>query len=226
MKKICVSAAFGTGNSMLKLLTMDDKKIDAFGTCHTAWGRHTTINGDRIDVTHLHHLPTLKNKFSPDITAMIWVNQKNLIKICQRIVALEFLYAQNSYDYVFYWTKLKHNSIAGPSWPEFSTKITDYPTFCLDELCKVAHNRVTLWENNDADFDFQIDSNELFGDAEPVTITKWLTAVDCKLDWEFLDQWKTEQTQLFLKYQSLFTWKPGDIDYITELPVDLEKGVW
>ena len=205
---------------------MNDKKIDTFGTCHTAWKRHKTINGDRIDTTHLNDLPTLKNKFSPDITVRICINKKNLIKICQRIVVLEFLYAQDTYDYVFHWTRLKHNTIAGPSWPKFSTEITDYPTFCLDELCKIAHNRCTLWEDDVADFDFQIDSDELFGDSEPVTITKWLTAIDCKLDQEFLDQWKTAQTQLFLKYQSLFTWKPGDIDYITKLPVDLEKGVW
>jgi hypothetical protein len=226
MKNICISASFGSGNSFLRMLTFDKKVIDPAGTCHTAWNQNLTKNGDYINVTHLYDLSVIRSKFSPDITVWLQINKKNLLQICQRIVVLEFLYAKDTYDYVFHWTRKKHDEIAGPNWPVFSTTITDYPGFCLDELCQVAHNRCELWARPNDNFDFQIDSDELFGDSDPVTIKQWLKELNCQLDMDFFNSWKTKQQELFLKYQSLFHWQPEDQHVMTRLQPDPTKGVW
>lgn len=226
MKKICISSAFGTGNSLLKMLTFRDKIIDAHGTCHESWNNNSTINNDYIHAVHLYDWPTIVDKFSPDITVWLHINEKNIKQICQRIVVLEFLYARDTDEYIFCWTRNKHNAIAGPDWPPFSTKINDYPTFCLDELCQVAYNRCSIWTQPNDSFTFQIDSDELFGQAEPVTINRWLSEINCELDLQFFETWKCIQQKLFLDYQSLFTWNPGNNNYMNMITPDSNKGVW
>ena len=188
--------------------------------------KNYTKNGDFIETQHLYDLPTIKKNSSPDITVWVKINKKNSLQICQRIVVLEFLYARDTYDLVFHWTRKKHDEIAGPDWPPFSTTITDYPTWCLNELCQVAYNRCCLWEKSNDDFDFQIDSDELFGNSEPNSIRSWLDSIGCELDLEFLNTWKTLQQELFAKYQCLFTWQPGNNDYMIMLEPNPAQGVW
>jgi hypothetical protein len=226
MKRICISSPFGSGNSVLKMLTMSEKTIDPTGTCHSAWTKNKTINNDQIDVTHHYDLSVIQEIFYPDISVWVHINKKNILDLCQRIVILEFLYAKDTNDYIFCWTRSKHNAIAGPDWPSFSTVITDYPTFCLDELCQVAYNRCVLWTQPNKDFTFQIDSDELFGSAPPVTINQWLASIDCQFDMEFFETWKNKRQQLLQNYQHLFTWRPDDIAYMIELTPDPTMGVW
>lgn len=210
---------------MLQSLTLAEKIFDLHGTCHSAWNKHTTINGDIIHGTHLSDLSTINARFCPDVTVWMYVNRKNLSQLCQRIVVLEFLYARDSNEEGLGWTPNKHNAIAGSSWPPFSTNITDYPTLCLNELCQVAYNRSFRWTHTNNNFTFQIDSDELFGDSAPVTVENWLASINCTLDTDFFQSWKSKQHQLFLKYRELFTWTPDDINYITMLPIAPEKEI-
>ena len=220
MKKILISSAFGSGNSCLKSLTLEHKKMDpTIGTCHTAWHNNITTIGDFIRVCHLYDINIINNTESPDLTVWIQINEKNLVQICQRIVVLDFLYAtdNNWTDYDGAWNLKKHNLLAGPSWPTFSLDINNYPMFCLDEICETAYHRCKNWTKPNSDFIFQIDSDELFGDSEPKSIQQMLTAIGCVFDQNFLSLWKNKQKQTFLKYQHLFNWQPGKIDYMKPL---------
>jgi hypothetical protein len=222
MTRICISAPFGSGNSFLKMLAMPEKIIDPVGTCHSAWTKNKTVNNDEIDVTHQFDISVIQEKFYPDISVWVHINKKNLLDLCQRIVILEFLYAKDTIDYIFCWGRSKHNAIAGPDWPPFSTVITDYPTFCLNELCQVAYNRCVTWTHPNTAFTFQVDSDELFGAAPPTTINQWLSSINCVLDQEFFETWKKRQQQLLQDHRHLFTWQPDDIDYMP----DPNIGVW
>ena len=222
MKKILISSAFGAGNSCLKSLTLENKRMDPeIGTCHDAWDKHTTSAGDYIGVCHLYDINVINAKETSDINVCLQINNKNLIQICQRIVVLDFLYATNkswtTYDGA--WNIKKHATLAGPNWPAFSTNINDYPVFCLDEICETAYHRCKNWIYPNNDFTFQVDSDELFGDSKPTTIQQMLDAIGCTFDQDFLDKWKNKQKQTFLKYKDLFTWSPGAISYMEPIIV-------
>jgi hypothetical protein len=233
MKKIVISGAFGAGFSMLKTLTLLKKDFDKTGiTCHDAWNEkvRTTINNDSILTSHLYDIDNIVKKFRPNITVWLYINKKNILQICQRIVVLEFIYAVDRMPREpgknFGWNQLKHNNLAGKDWPKFSTKITDYPTFCLDELCQDAFNRCEIWTRHNSNFDLEIDSDELFGDSPPVTIQNWLSTVGCVLDQDFLNKWQTVQKKLFHDHCHLFTWNPYINDhYITPIPPEPTTGV-
>ena len=223
MKKILISSAFGSGNSCLKSLTLKNKTMDSeIGTCHDAWNVNTTSCGDSISTSHLYNIDIINTTFSPDITVWIYINDKNLVQICQRIVVLDFLYATNKTwtDHNGAWNINKHITLAGPSWPEFSIHIEEYPTFCLDEICETAYHRCKNWGKSNNNFTFQIDSDELFGDSKPTTIQQMLDAIGCTFDQTFLNKWKIKQKQTFLKYKHLFSWTPGAINYMESIIVD------
>ena len=205
VKRIFISGAHGAGCSLIKSLATGVKIINPnIGTCHESWNHELTQNGDLIEFQHYHNTKS-------DILVWFKVNEKNLTHICQRIVVLDFMYAddpiwvKNDWS----WTKEKHARIAGPDWPDYSNKITDYPQWCLDELCEVAYNRTKPWTIIDTRYHLVIDSDELFGNSPPDSLTAFFNSINCKLDFEFLSTWKNNIQQQYAANAHLFSWKPG-----------------
>lgn len=217
MSNILISAPFGLGSACLKTLTLANKNMDQnIGTCHDSWHITNTVHGDTILARHTPNIKDAEANLNMQFDMTVWmrINEKNLEQICQRIVVLDFLYSD---DPGFVndggaWNIDKHNRIKGDTWPEFSKNITDYPQWCLDEICQTAYYRCEPWVSDNNKFDFQIDSDELFGDAEPVTIKTWLGALGCEFDVEFLNQWKAKQRDTYLKYKDLFGWHNGKLN--------------
>jgi hypothetical protein len=217
MKNISIYSAYGSGNSFLKSLTLENRRMDpVIGTCHDSWTSNITSAGGTVNVYHFYNIDSAKKQNANDITVLLRINEKNIVQICQRIVVLDFLYANDTsltaHDGA--WNIKKHNALAGPDWPKFSTNINDYPEFCLNEICQSAYHRCENWTYPNNNFTFQIDSDELFGESDPIIIQEMLDDIGCTLDKVFLDNWKKKQKQTFLQYRHMFSWQPGMIDYM------------
>ena len=211
MRTVFLSGAHGSGCSFIKSLAVGKCQIDStVGTCHESWNYEQTPLGDRIVFDHWYSQQAITAKWNPDLTIWLKINTDNLLYLCRRIVILDFVYTADCtwIDRDWCWTPAKHNRIAGPDWPKYSTNITDYPQWCLDEMCQVAYERSMPWLLDNPRFDFTVDSNELFGTAEPATLTQCLTELGSALDDEFLKQWQTKNQEIYNQYRHLFSWTP------------------
>jgi hypothetical protein len=212
MKTIFISGAHGSGCSLIKSMAVQSHAIDfTVGTCHESWNYEQTIRGDRIIFDHYYSYQYIKQHWNPDILVWVRVNKKNITQLCHRIVMLDFLYTADSswIQKDWCWTQQKHDRIAGPDWPAYSITITDYPQWCLDEMCQVAYDRSYAWMGENVYSDYTIDSDELFGSAEPVSLSWCLHELGCSIDLNFLKTWQKTNTEIYNQYQSLFSWTPN-----------------
>ena len=209
--KIMISATKGAGMSLIRGLLTNNVHVDTlYGTCHQSW--ETPNHESKHTVWSSHdHGANFEGDIVPDITVGIWINSKNLIQICQRLVIVDFQYAQDATWQAkqWAWHKGKHDQLAGPDWPPYSTDITKYPEWCRNEMCQVAYNRSKYWTHSDLPYDYIIDSDELFGDSNPVTLQKLFNAVDMPLDLDTIRLWKNKNNQINWECSHLFTWQPG-----------------
>jgi len=188
MKTIFLSGAHGSGCSFIKSqATGVDIISPETGTCHESWKYARTQNNDKIMFFHYSNLDYIQSTYKPDVTVWLHINANNIEKLCQRIVVLDFLLPHD-----WAWTPEKHNILAGPDWPEYSNNIKNYPAWCLHELIQVAYDRSSAWMQKNNNFDYIIDSDELFGSSPPVTLEKFLHGVNCKINIDFLIKWKTK----------------------------------
>lgn len=107
------------------------------------------------------------------------------------------------------WTEDKHNRLQGPSWPPYSRVITDYPQWCLDEMCQVAYDRSKAWTKISKYATYSIDTDELFGSSDPHTLSDTLESLNCSVDKDFLSQWKIKNNKIYEEYKNLFSWTPN-----------------
>lgn len=227
MTHIAISAAFGSGNSVLKSLAQTQRDIDpATGTCHAAWLNTRTVQGDRIDHTHLSQPDLIQQQLGANQLVWLHIAPQNVQQIVQRIVSLEFLAAAQEPRPGWAWTPEKHQNLAGPEWPHYSTQLTHYTADQRNELCQAAWHRIQPWLACPDQVDYCIDSRELFEPVEPSTIQQWLAAHDIALDREFLRCWQARQHQLYLTNQHLFDWQPGLYDYMQPGTVDAQVGIY
>jgi len=211
MKTIFISGAHGSGCSLIKSLAVQSKIIDPnLGTCHESWKYEQTSAGDRIVFDHYYSYQHIKQHWNPDIVIWLQINKNNITQLCHRIVILDFLYTTDPVwiQKDWCWTQEKHNRIAGPSWPAYSKIITDYPQWCLDEMCQVAYDRSQAWLGLNPHCDYVIDSDELFGSSDPITLSLCLKELGCLIDLEFLHSWQEKTKQLYSQYRDLFSWTP------------------
>lgn len=211
MTNIFISGAHGSGCSLIKSLATSSKIIDyKYGTCHESWTSDFTMNRDRIIFNHQPSYKTIKEIWNPDIIIWLHVNKKNITRLCRRIVILDFLYT-NDHNWVekdWCWTKKKHDTLAGPDWPAYSTILSNYPQWCLDEMCQVAYDRSKPWMTASKHATYVIDSDELFGLAPPTTLSNTLESLNCTVDKDFLSQWKIKNNEIYEEYKNLFSWTP------------------
>jgi hypothetical protein len=209
MKTIFISGAHGSGCSLIKSMAVQSYKIDsAVGTCHESWNYEQTTHGDRIIFDHYYSYQYIKQQWNPDIVVWVQINKNNIAQLCHRIVMLDFLYTADPVwiQKDWCWTQQKHNRIAGPDWPSYSTTITNYPQWCLDEMCQVAYDRSQAWMGHNPHCDYVVDSDELFGSAEPVTLSLCLHELGCKIDLDFLNTWQQKNAEIYRQYRDLFSW--------------------
>jgi len=203
MKTIFLSGAHGSGCSFIKSQATGVNVLSPdTGTCHESWSYTQTQNHDRIIFFHHSDLDYIRSRYNPDITVWLQINPDNIEKLCQRIVVLDFLLVDGQTDWV--WTLEKHNILAGPDWPAYSSNIKDYPAWCLAELMQVAYDRSAPWMQANNNFDYVIDSDELFGNSPPVTLKKFLTAINCKLDIDFLKTWQQKNESIYQENKHYF----------------------
>lgn len=202
MKQIFLSAAHGSAGSLVKSLLTNTKKLSVEGTCHDSWSIGITQNGDNIKFNH--NIPA--NIGNPDTSVRIQVNPINVAFITMRIVYLDFIYATDPYWIKIdgAWTQQKHDRLAGSNWPAYSTNILDYPLFCRKEMCQVVQDRIMPWITNNDQFDYTINSNDIFGSTSIDSLQNVFTKLNCKLDLNFLQQWKNKNFELHNKYRELF----------------------
>ena len=227
MKRIVISAAFGSGNSLLKSLAQTPRNIDpATGTCHAAWANDRTVQGDSIEHTHINSTELIRSQLAA--TELVWLHiaQENIVQLVQRIVAIEFLAAGTEPKPGWAWTPIKHQQLAGPTWPAYSTDLKDYTPEQRNELCQAVWHRIQPWLACPADVDYRIDSRELFDCVEPKTIQLWLASHDIELDHEFLGRWQDRQQRIYQDNQWLFSWQPGVYDYMQPAAVDPQIGIY
>lgn len=206
MKNIIISAAKGSGPSIVKAMAIGKVLFDAgTGYCHDSWDHARTSAGDRITFTHDYHVP--KNQH--DVIIGITINPKNILQIVHRCVMVDFEYADNQVwiDNDWSWTPAFHSRVAGPDWPSYSKDITAYPQWCRNELCQFAWEKVSPWTKVNAQHDLVIDSAELFDLEPPVTLTDSLTKIGCGLDSEFLQNWSQRNRQIWHNQKELFSWQ-------------------
>jgi hypothetical protein len=104
------------------------------------------------------------------------------------------------------WSQVMHNQLAGPDWPPYSVNIEDYPMWVRDEICQVAYNRSLPWTVKNTGYNFIIDSDELFGTSDPVTLLDFFNSINCKVDFDFIKQWREKNYKIWQGYNSLFSW--------------------
>jgi len=212
MKNIFISGAHGSACSLVKSLTTGIKIIDQrIGTCHESWTRNQTLNNDFIIFSHCYSYQSIKKNWNPDVIIWIHINEKNITQICRRVVILDFLYAEDPEWLLkdWCWTEDKHNRLQGPSWPPYSKVITDYPQWCLDEMCQVAYDRSKAWTKISKYATYSIDTDELFGSSDPHTLSDTLESLNCSVDKDFLSQWKIKNNKIYEEYKNLFSWTPN-----------------
>ncbi len=210
--KIAITGTKGAGFSLIAGLITNNVRIHPdFGTCHQSWEFPISKNEHTVSVTHEHDLDTIKKICDPNVIIGIWINPKNLIQICNRLVFTDFQFAPDTTWKMNHWAwhKEKHDILAGPDWPPFSENIADYPQWCLNELCQVAYDRSRYWLDKNMPYDFIIDSDELFGTAAPASLNKIFTYLNVTLDLDTLNQWKNKNREIYQHYQQLFSWYPG-----------------
>lgn len=211
MKNIFISGAHGSACSLIKSLATTTRIIDQrVGTCHESWTSDQTTNNDLIMFSHCYSYQVIKENWNPDAIIWIHINEKNITQICRRVVILDFLYIEDpgwmSKDWC--WTKDKHDRLQGPDWPLYSNTISDYPQWCLDEMCKVAYDRIKPWTKVSKYATHVIDTDELFGSADTCTLSDTLKSINCSVDADFLNQWKIKNNKIYEQYQHLFSWTP------------------
>lgn len=212
MKTIFISGAHGSGCSIVKSLLTGVKILDnEKGTCHESWNHGQTVNQDRVFFYHFFSRTDIVKMCDPDIVIWIYINEKNLLQICQRIVVLDFLYTNDKVwiEKDWCWTQRKHETLAGPDWPSYSKNIFDYPTWCLNEMCQVAYERCLPWTKVGPGADYIVDSNELFTDNQGSSLETILNDLKCPLDKSFLAAWQNKNKAIQDRYQDLFTWTPN-----------------
>jgi hypothetical protein len=215
MKKIVISATKGSGPSLVKSLAVGLTKIDSeYGTCHESWQHERTQNNDEITfTTHTADLDEIQKEFNPDITIQLYINPKNLVQICQRLVIVDFMYTQDNIwaKNGWCWSQAMHDQLAGPDWPTYSINIKDYPVWVRNEICQVAYDRSLPWTVKNPGFNFVIDSDELFGNSAPVTLLECFNSINCQINFDFINQWRKKNYKIWQGYNSLFSWTPPNV---------------
>jgi hypothetical protein len=208
-KKIFISGAHGSACSLLKSLAIGRVTIDSrYATCHESWTTNRTQKNDYIMFNHEPNRQKITEKWNPEVTIWLKINVKNVETICKRIVILDFLYVNDSHWMLndWCWSLQKHQRLAGPDWPVYSTQISDYPTWCLDEMCHVAWERSRPWLEDRNDFDYVIDTDELFGNSPRVMLEKCFGDLGLRIDHDAVDKWKQQNFDIFMPYMNMFTW--------------------
>jgi hypothetical protein len=212
MKNIIISAAKGSGPSIVKAMTIGQILFNPLtGYCHDSWEYSTTTAGDRITFTHEHRADKIRVNNS-DVVIGIKLNRSNALQVVHRCVMVDFEYA-NDPQWVnndWCWTPAFHDRIAGPDWPAYSKNILDYPEWCRNEMCQVAWEKVSPWICSYTEFDYEIDSTELFNEIAPVTLTNALTSIGCNLNQPFLRQWRIRNQYNWEQHKKLFSWQVPD----------------
>lgn len=212
MRNVFLSGAHGSGCSLIKSLAVQSYATDQqVGTCHESWNYNSTPSGDRIVFDHWYSRGAINQRWQPDFTIWLKINPENVLYLCHRIVILDFLYTQDPtwIQRDWCWTEAKHNRIAGPDWPKYSRSILDYPQWCLDEMCQVAYERSLPWMSDNNRFDLTVDSNELFGTADPISLSNCLSELGSKINHDFLLQWQQKNQEIYHQYRHLFSWTPN-----------------
>ena len=209
-KKIFISGAHGSAVSLVKSLAIGKTEIDnTRSTCHESWQLDWTQNKQRIVVNHTWKKDEIKKRWNPDVTIWLKIDSQNVEFICRRIVVLDFLYTNDPtwMERDWCWTPQKHQRLAGPDWPEYSTEISRYPSWCLDEMCQVAWERSRPWMQDRDDFDFVINSDELFGDSPRVSLQRCFENLGLTINHDDINRWKQKNLELFTPFFRMFTWK-------------------
>lgn len=205
--KIFISGAHGSACSFVKSQFLKLHTIDRNGTCHEAWNSNITKT-DLVLFDHWPNINTIHQNCKPNVTIWIRIAQENIVQIINRIVILDFLYTNNNtwVEKDWCWTEQKHDRIAGRSWPTYSTDISSYPTWCLNEMCEVAYERSKPWLADGKDFDYVIDSRDLFSFQEPITLRNTLNSLEYTLDENFLNAWRNKNYLLWQEHKHRFSW--------------------
>jgi len=208
-QRVFISGAHGSACSLVKSLATGNVQIDDnYATCHESWKARYTQKNQIIVFNHAFDRDAIQKNWNPDVTIWLKIDPKNVELICRRIVILDFMYTDNllwmQNDWC--WTLQKHQRLAGPDWPEYSTKISDYPTWCLDEMCHVAWERSRPWMLDRDDFDYTINSDELFGDSNRSGIEKCFSDLGLTINHYDIDRWKQKNLELLTPFMQMFTW--------------------
>ena len=209
MKKIFISGAHGSACSLIKSMFTGIKQIDPIaGTCHQSWETTVTTNKDLINWHHSYGIDYIQKRWNPNVLVYLQINPKNIVQICRRIVILDFMYTQDP-DWArnnWCWTKEKHDSLAGPDWPQYSINIYHYPKFCLDEMTQVAYERTCPWIQTRTGFDYTLDTAEFFSGTEPHSLQHCFNSLGCNLDMSFVENWRNTNNKLYATQADLFSW--------------------
>jgi hypothetical protein len=205
--KIFISGPHGVGCSMIKSMAVGVRQIDPVrNTCHQSWTRWQTTQGDDIRFGNDFDCAVVFDGYKPDIRLWVSVSDHNIDQLCERIVLLDFLYADDA-EWIsndWSWSQDKHNRLAGPDWPKYSTRLEQYPLWCRLEMLKVAQDRIKPWQVVDARFNWNIPSAELYDDVDPTELKKFLAHIGCVYDEEFLHTWRRKNKKMYLDNTHLF----------------------